>query len=146
MHQTIPTLAETEASLFPSPAPPAPVDPSTEAAINAESASEPVTEVAPEPFVQITTADYLGGIADLTGEMMRLAIASIGKSLVVPGAEKGTDGLPSIESIGKMVRDLKGGEFEPNVRLSIADSGASVRHAEQRWIPSRLTAAGSARK
>ncbi|ORY58341.1 Translin [Leucosporidium creatinivorum] len=97
------------------------VTPSADAPTDAEAATTaPIADSnpapTPQPFVLITIADYLGGIADLTGEMMRLAIGSVGKSLVVPNAEgqavKGGEELPSIESIGKMVRDIKG-EMDP---------------------------------
>jgi hypothetical protein len=122
MHSEIPTLAQTEKSLLPSPSPPASALPaSADASAETDIAvTDVVVDTIPTlstpalPFVRITIPDYLGGIADLTGEMMRLAIGSVGKSLVVPNAEgqvkKGGEELPSIESIGKMVRDIKGGE------------------------------------
>lgn len=58
------------------------------------------------PLVHVTVEDYLGGIADLSGEMMRLAIGSIGKSLSRPEGEDSN--MISIESIGLVVRELKG--------------------------------------
>lgn len=118
MHSEIPTLSQTENSLLPTPSPPASA-PSADTAAETDAAaivdSIPAPTTPPHPFVRITIPDYLGGIADLTGEMMRLAIGSVGKNLVVPSAEgqavkKGGEELPSIESIGKMVRDIKGGE------------------------------------
>lgn len=61
------------------------------------------------PYVMITVEDYLGGIADLTGELMRLAIGSVGRSLTIGADGESKDGLSSIASIGRTVREIKGG-------------------------------------
>jgi predicted translin family RNA/ssDNA-binding protein len=53
--------------------------------------------------VIVTSEDYLGGLADLTGELMRLAIGMVGKSL-------GSDGT-GIKEVGAFVRQLKGREL-----------------------------------
>ncbi len=45
----------------------------------------------------------------MTGELMRLAINSVGASLGVVEGEEG-DGLASIGSIANLVREIKGGE------------------------------------
>lgn len=153
MHQEIPTLSQTETSLLPSPSPPAatltaetPTE--TNAAFPADSKPEPT--IPPLPFVRITIPDYLGGIADLTGEMMRLAIGSVGKSLVMPSAEgqvkKGGEELPSIESIGKMVRDIKGGEcsfFGAGQKLKLTavlvDTEMDPLSPYCRWLGKKMT-------
>lgn len=63
----------------------------------------------------MTVDDYLGGVADLTGELMRLAIASVGKnlsdSLAGPATEcEGEDkGFADIDRIGTLVREIQGG-------------------------------------
>ncbi|SCV72693.1 BQ2448_4230 [Microbotryum intermedium] len=95
LHRRIPTLSEAQASLLP----PLPTE-----------ASEPHPSDR-TPLVRVTEEDYLGGIADLTGELMRLAIASIGKSLAAAtavaaqeGGEKGED----IDDLGRLVRAIKG--------------------------------------
>lgn len=100
--QQILDLDESQASLLPAPTPPVADSP--------DAASQPTSSFGPEPFVRITVSDYLGGISDVTGEMMRLAIASVGKNLTAKkdGAD-GQDAL-SIDNIGNMVREIKGGE------------------------------------
>jgi len=127
-HHTLPTLEQAQASLFP-PAPPADApssssaDPSAapDAAPAPTSAPAPAPAPAPEPYFHVTVDDYLGGVADLTGELMRLAIASVGKnlteSLVVPGSGSGDDskgegkgkGFADIEHIGRLVREIQAG-------------------------------------
>lgn len=116
-HHSLPTLEQAQASLIP-PAP----QPSTPAANSAavsdtpgESASEPPTETPadPMPYFRVTIDDYLGGVADLTGELMRLAIASVGKNLsdsLTGGADgEGGGDFANIEKIGRLVREIKGG-------------------------------------
>lgn len=63
----------------------------------------------------ITVEDYLGGIADLTGELMRLAIGSVGRSLTTGADGESEDGLSSIASIGRTVREIKGGKSTPSI-------------------------------
>lgn len=68
------------------------------------------------PLVIITPQDYLGGISDLTGELMRLAIGMAGSSL-------GSDGL-GIREVSSFVRQLKSG-IDPLARSS-------------KWLPKKL--------
>lgn len=85
---------------------------------------EPAAAAAPY-YVHVTVDDYLGGVADLTGELMRLAIASVGKNLhaslsatatTAGGSDdNGTGGggadFANIDRIGKLVREIKGRTF-----------------------------------
>ncbi|GAA6015604.1 hypothetical protein JCM10207_008141 [Rhodosporidiobolus poonsookiae] len=138
-HHTLPTLAEAQASLLPPPpAPTAAADafstdasaPSTDTA--AAPAPVPVPapeqdEAPPQPYLLVTVEDYLGGVSDLTGELMRLAIASVGRNLSdsLAGAAKGGEGdFANIEYIGNLVRDIKG-EMDP-----------LAMHC--RWLPKKL--------
>ncbi|BGP37235.1 hypothetical protein JCM10449v2_001140 [Rhodotorula kratochvilovae] len=123
-HRTLPTLAEAQASLFP-PAPAAPAaDPSSSAA------PAPASAPAAEPYFHVTIDDYLGGVADLTGELMRLAIASVGKNLSdsLAGGKDGAGaedkGIADIDKIGRMVREIQG-EMTPLA-------------AYARWLPKKL--------
>ncbi|SCZ92711.1 BZ3500_MvSof-1268-A1-R1_Chr5-2g08129 [Microbotryum saponariae] len=94
LHRRIPTLSEAQASLLP-PLP-------------AESSESTTTPYERPPLVRVTGEDYLGGIADLTGELMRLAIASIGKSLAAATAAAGGDKGEDIDDLGRLVRAMKG--------------------------------------
>ncbi|GAA5974151.1 hypothetical protein JCM11641_003467 [Rhodosporidiobolus odoratus] len=136
-HQTLPSLSECQASLLPPPAASAPAPVADPAAVplkdNEPSESRPTAEVQAEPYVLVTVEDYLGGVADLTGELMRLAIASVGRNLSDslgsngggPGGKEGKDGdFADIEYIGRVVREIKG-EMDP---LAI--------HC--RWLPKKL--------
>ncbi|KAK4051296.1 hypothetical protein OIO90_004777 [Microbotryomycetes sp. JL221] len=110
------------------------------------------------PLVNITVSDYLGGVADVTGEMMRLAIGSVGKSLQPvssDGQEHETEF--SIDSIGRMVRSIKS-EMDSLVpflfwlekKMSVMDASLSkielasynlkIRGAEFAGAPARLAA------
>ncbi|GAA6047968.1 hypothetical protein JCM3770_006448 [Rhodotorula araucariae] len=121
-HHTLPTLAEAQASLLP----PAPAQ-STSSSNNASSAD---TETVPpataaEPYFHVTIDDYLGGVADLTGELMRLAIASVGKNLNDSLAGDGSDaGFTDIDRIGRLVREIQG-EMTPLATYA-------------RWLPKKL--------
>lgn len=98
LHRVIPTLAEVvESHLTPLPAP----------IVEGEEAGEAKERM---PYVLVTSEDYLGGIADLTGELMRLAINSVGASLGAVEGQEGEEGLASIGSIANLVREIKGGE------------------------------------
>ncbi|CEQ39204.1 SPOSA6832_00697 [Sporobolomyces salmonicolor] len=118
-HRTLPTLAEAQASLLPPP--PA----QTTSATSADSpsiestATEPTSPAVPQPqspeelapYVHVSGEDYLGGVADLTGELMRLAIASVGKNLSdsLGGSNKeGDEEFANIDNIGRLVREIKG--------------------------------------
>ncbi|GAA5883199.1 hypothetical protein JCM1840_004669, partial [Sporobolomyces johnsonii] len=118
-HRTLPTLAEAQASLLPPP--PAQYTSATPtAAPSTESTSTKPTPLAdpqprspeePAPYVHVSGEDYLGGVADLTGELMRLAIASVGKNLSdsLGGTDKeGEDDFANIDNIGRLVREIKG--------------------------------------
>lgn len=144
-HHSLPTLEEAQASLLPPPPPPAvptPLPVSAETAAAAASSDtnnstgaptpdvpsttaqpaeqEPAAAAAAAPYyVHVTVDDYLGGVADLTGELMRLAIASVGKnlhaSLSAPTAAAGDQGgggggadFANIDRIGQLVREIKG--------------------------------------
>lgn len=93
-HSTIPSLAICQAAL--------------DLPIAAPTLVPVVDGAAPPPpapsSILITPEDYLGGIADLTGELMRLAIARVGSSL---GSEQG---MSEIRTLGTFVREIKGGE------------------------------------
>ncbi|KAK4052063.1 hypothetical protein OIV83_002357 [Microbotryomycetes sp. JL201] len=107
--------------------------------------------------VRITVSDYLGGIADVTGEMMRLAIGSVGKSLLASTSGDSEAADFSIEGIGRTVRDIKG-EMEPLVpmqywldkKMSVMDASLSkieiasynlrIRGAEYAGSPAMLAA------
>lgn len=147
-HHSLPTLEEAQASLLPPPPAvptPLPVSAETAAAVSsdtnisiraptsdAESSTAQLAEqelagaaAAPAYYVHITVDDYLGGVADLTGELMRLAIASVGKNLhaslsapTTAAAGGGTDendnggaDFANIDRIGKLVREIKGRTF-----------------------------------
>ncbi|GAA5898599.1 hypothetical protein JCM8208_004710 [Rhodotorula glutinis] len=143
-HHTLPTLEQAQASLFPpAPGPAAAADAPTSSSADEppaapDAASPPALAPAPapEPYFHVTVDDYLGGVADLTGELMRLAIASVGKnlteSLVVPGqgegeGTEGTEGkgFADIEHIGRLVREIQA-EMTPLA-------------AYARWLPKKLT-------
>lgn len=95
LHRVIPTLAEVvESHLTPLAAP----------VVEGEATKDRI------PYVLVTSEDYLGGIADLTGELMRLAISSVGASLGAVEGQEGEEGLASIGSIANLVREIKGGE------------------------------------
>lgn len=115
LYHTIPSLEQTQASLAPAALPQPPAVESNETNPSTAPASAAV-----DTQVLVTVSDYLGGLADLTGEMMRLAIGSVGRSLgaSAPGGAAAEDELPSIASIGRMVRELKGGEFVVRFFLS----------------------------
>ncbi|GAA6029972.1 hypothetical protein JCM8097_009195 [Rhodosporidiobolus ruineniae] len=137
-HHTLPTLAESQASLIPPP--PAPLAPapsadsaatpeaSTSSAPPAPPAAADAEQSEPQPYVRVTVDDYLGGVADLTGELMRLAIASVGRNLTDSlggkAGEEGEGNFANIEYIGRLVREIKG-EMDP---LAI--------HC--RWLPKKL--------
>ncbi|KAL8291662.1 hypothetical protein RQP46_001920 [Phenoliferia psychrophenolica] len=113
-HSTLPSLSACQTALDPSPSALAP-PPST--------SDDPALPPPPPPSsILITAEDYLGGIADLTGELMRLAIARVGSSL---GSEQG---MAEIRTLGKFVRDIKG-EMDPlapyarwlNKKLTVLD-------------------------
>ncbi|TKA57050.1 hypothetical protein B0A53_01006 [Rhodotorula sp. CCFEE 5036] len=163
-HHSLPTLEEAQASLLPPPPAvptPLPVSAETAAAVSsdttistgaptsdAESSTAQLAEqelagaaAAPAYYVHVTVYDYLGGVADLTGELMRLAIASVGKnlhaSLSAPATTAAATGgrtgendnggadFANIDRIGKLVREIKG-QMDP---LAV--------HA--RWLPKKLT-------
>lgn len=75
-----------------------------------------LTDPAGQPYVLVTAEDYLGGLADLTGEMMRLAIGMVGSSLGGQGT--------GIKEVGAFVRELKG-HMDPLAGYS-------------RWLPKKL--------
>lgn len=149
-HHSLPTLEEAQASLLPPPPAvptPLPVSAETAAAVSsdttistgaptsdAESSTAQLAEqelagaaAAPAYYVHVTVDDYLGGVADLTGELMRLAIASVGKnlhaSLSAPATTAAATGgrtgendnggadFANIDRIGKLVREIKGRTF-----------------------------------
>lgn len=64
------------------------------------------------PTIHLTISDYLGGLADLTGELMRLCISSSGSAL---NAAKSIEGR-SLHELSSSVRDIKG-EMNPLVPL-----------------------------
>ncbi|GAA5887524.1 hypothetical protein JCM16303_004232 [Sporobolomyces ruberrimus] len=117
-HRSLPTLEQCQASLVPPPPPPS--DPTPSSANESEptptAAIEPTPATPSEPYVVVTPEDYLGGVADLTGELMRLAIASVGKnlhlSLQSDGQEGGGENFADIDKIGRLVREIKG-EMDP---------------------------------
>ncbi|GJN87824.1 hypothetical protein Rhopal_000779-T1 [Rhodotorula paludigena] len=120
-HHTLPTLEQAQASLLPpAPAPPTDSDPS--------SAAPPAPPAAAEPYFRVTVDDYLGGVADLTGELMRLAIASVGKnlsnSLTTTAGDADGGGFADIDRIGRLVREIKA-EMTPLA-------------AYARWLPKKL--------
>ncbi|BGP22171.1 translin-associated factor X [Rhodotorula toruloides] len=110
-HHSLPTLEEAQASLVP-PAPQPAAYASDTASTTSEGSSATKLMGQPagrEPYFRVTVDDYLGGVADLTGELMRLAIASVGKNLSdsLAGGEGGGD-FASIDKIGRLVREIKG--------------------------------------
>ncbi|GAA5969774.1 hypothetical protein JCM21900_004195 [Sporobolomyces salmonicolor] len=123
-HRALPTLAEAQASLLPPP--PAQTisatsadSPSTESTSTESTSIEPTPPAVPQPqspgklapYVHVSGEDYLGGVADLTGELMRLAIASVGKNLSdsLGGSDKeGGEEFANIDNIGRLVREIKG--------------------------------------
>ncbi|GAA5920658.1 hypothetical protein JCM6882_003450 [Rhodosporidiobolus microsporus] len=157
-HHSLPTLAEAQASLLPpNPAPlsaastssaaadaqavdpsspadsPAPTaDPSSSSSSSSVAAPPPAQPTPEQPYVLVSVEDYLGGVADLTGELMRLAIASVGRNLsdslggaAVDGADGKSEGdFANIEYIGRVVREIKG-EMDP---LAV--------HC--RWLPKKI--------
>ena len=74
-----------------------------------------------EPYVVVSAEDYLGGVADLTGELMRLAIASVGKNLSSSLNEQKegeeAESFTDIDRIGRLVREIKGG----TLRICLSD-------------------------
>ncbi|GAA5857496.1 hypothetical protein JCM9279_004417 [Rhodotorula babjevae] len=139
-HHTLPTLEQAQASLFPpAPAPAVAAEAEAPSSITADepsTAPEAAPAPAPEPYFHVTVDDYLGGVADLTGELMRLAIASVGKNLsesLVVGPAGGSDegqegkgkGFADIEHIGRLVREIQA-EMTPLA-------------AYARWLPKKLT-------
>ncbi|KAM0788002.1 hypothetical protein ACM66B_006202 [Microbotryomycetes sp. NB124-2] len=143
IHNKIMSLSEAQASLRQ-----APPQPTGEADAQTDAQLEPV---------RITVSDYLGGVADVTGEMMRLAIGSVGKSL--QASTSGDDAVAdfSIEGIGRTVRDIKGGmeplvpmQFWLDKKMSVMDASLSkievasynlrIRGAEYAGSPAMLAA------
>ncbi|BGP13207.1 hypothetical protein JCM10213_000214 [Rhodosporidiobolus nylandii] len=126
-HHTLPTLSQSQTSLIPPPADPTSSEPSdSTSSAPAPAEGDPAKQ---DPYVRVTVDDYLGGVADLTGELMRLAIASVGRnlsdSLGKGGEAEGSDGdFANIEYIGRLVREIKG-EMDP---LAV--------HC--RWLPKKL--------
>ncbi|GAA6024876.1 hypothetical protein JCM11491_006663 [Sporobolomyces phaffii] len=140
-HGTLPTLAQCQASLVPPPPPPPAPDSTTLDASTTTTPNPPtVKEEDEEPYVLMTAEDYLGGVADLTGELMRLAIASVGKSLHLSlqpppttstiaggdgvGQEASNERCADIDEIAKLVREIKG-EMDPLASCA-------------RWLPKKL--------
>ncbi|KAM0750002.1 Translin [Meredithblackwellia eburnea MCA 4105] len=111
-HDDIPTLQQVQDAInipptirAPKPVAPASTDESSHRSTAPETS--PTTLPAPQALpILVTVEDYLGGIADLTGEIMRLAIGSVGSSL---GSK---DGVASIHRYGTLVREIKG-EMDP---------------------------------
>lgn len=97
-HQTLPSLADCQADLSAAAAPSTPSDAS--------------------PTIVLTPEDYLGALADLTGELMRYSISMVGSSLGSAGGED------VIKRVGEFVRGIKG-EMDPLSGLS-------------RWLPKKL--------
>ncbi|GAA5976890.1 hypothetical protein JCM5350_007280 [Sporobolomyces pararoseus] len=118
-HRSLPTLAECQASLLPPP-PSSEPTPSVAESTTTETTDVEATSTAQEesqkPYVVVTPEDYLGGVADLTGELMRLAIASVGKnlnlSLQTATTGSGEESFADIDKIGRLVREIKG-EMDP---------------------------------
>ncbi|GAA6061182.1 hypothetical protein JCM10212_002395 [Sporobolomyces blumeae] len=146
-HRTLPTLAECQASLLPRPTSSTTTSHSNANIQSPESTpfsslTDPApveTELALEPYVLVSPEDYLGGVADLTGELMRLAIASVGKNLQLSlassseakgkGADTGgEESFADIDKIGRLVREIKG-QMDPlapyarwlNKKLTVLD-------------------------
>lgn len=119
-HHSLPTLEEAQASLVP-PTPQPAASASDSASVPASDVAETAATEKPAetaPYFRITVDDYLGGVADLTGELMRLAIASVGKNLSdsLAGGDGGGD-FANIDKIGRLVREIKGGDsrfFRPH--------------------------------
>ncbi|BGP00862.1 hypothetical protein NBRC10513v2_000987 [Rhodotorula toruloides] len=114
-HHSLPTLEEAQASLVP-PTPQPAASASDSASVPASDVAETAATEKPAetaPYFRITVDDYLGGVADLTGELMRLAIASVGKNLSdsLAGGDGGGD-FANIDKIGRLVREIKG-EMDP---------------------------------
>ncbi|BGP29376.1 hypothetical protein JCM10296v2_001115 [Rhodotorula toruloides] len=115
-HHSLPTLEEAQASLVPPTPPPAAAD--SVAATASETAYTAALDKPAEAaaYFRVTVDDYLGGVADLTGELMRLAIASVGKNLsdsLAGGAEgDGGGDFANIDKIARLVREIKG-EMDP---------------------------------
>lgn len=123
-HHSLPDLATSQLFLAPPPPPQSteaagatPVD-SADADANIEAAA---TTDGKREGLRLTPSIYLGGVSDLTGELMRLAIASVGRSL--GGAE--SDG-ESIDSLGSFVRDIKGEMAPLSVHVRYLDKKLSV--------------------
>jgi len=112
-HRNLPTLEECQASLFPPPSTSEFAESTTTRTDDESTTTETTTPAAIEstPYVVVTPEDYLGGVADLTGEMMRLAIASVGKSLNSTSGH-GDESFADIDKIGRLVREIKGGESD----------------------------------
>ncbi|GAA5841206.1 hypothetical protein JCM3766R1_001701 [Sporobolomyces carnicolor] len=117
-HRTLPTLEQCQASLLPPPPAPSTGEPTAQEATTLESSlEEQGDEIERRPYVVVTPEDYLGGVADLTGELMRLAIASVGKSLnsslrttstTTGEGEEEEGSFADIDKIGRLVREIKG--------------------------------------
>lgn len=111
--RTLPTLEQAQASLLAPPSPPS-ADSISE---SIEPSAAEVKQETVEPYVVVSAEDYLGGVADLTGELMRLAIASVGKNLsssLQPqkeGQGEEAESFTDIDRIGRLVREIKGGEL-----------------------------------
>ncbi|KAG0324694.1 hypothetical protein BG004_003396 [Podila humilis] len=85
-------------------------DPVTDAKDTAMTETTPLKKLA----IEVTDEDYLLGIADLTGELMRLAINTLGQSMIaVPNSDTETWSLPSpeerVQLILSFLREIKGG-------------------------------------
>ncbi|KAK4701130.1 hypothetical protein P7C70_g5106, partial [Phenoliferia sp. Uapishka_3] len=119
VHSEIPSLPICQAAILPLPRPlpssvlPSPSRPATPSLSLPPPSTSPAPPLTPvhitvteEEPVHITEEDYLGGVADLTGELMRLAITRSGSVL---GSEKG---IGEIGELGRFVRDVKG-EMDP---------------------------------
>ena len=97
-HHALPSLATAQDFLAPPPQPIPTQDPDKADEIHDADVKQDKKE-----GLRLTPSIYLGGVGDLTGELMRLAIASVGRSL---GGGEGE----SIEGLGQFVREIKGGE------------------------------------
>lgn len=111
-HHALPSLATAQDYLAPPPQPIPTQDPDKADEIHAAE----VKAEEKKEGLRLTPGIYLGGVGDLTGELMRLAIASVGRSL---GGAEGE----SIEGLGQFVRDIKGGKSRQALhRWGSADS------------------------
>jgi len=97
-HHALPSLATAQDYLAPPPLPVPNQNPD-----KADQIHEAEVQAPRKEGLRLTPGIYLGGVGDLTGELMRLAIASVGRSL------GGADG-ENIDQLGQFVRDIKGGK------------------------------------